>query len=554
MSEEPNETQASVRPRRRWSSVWIIPFVALALASWLVWKNYADKGPLVLVTFETADSLKAGTTEVRCRSVKVGAVESVKLAGDLGSVDIQLRINPTSEDLLHKDTRFWVVRPRVSTRNISGLGTLLSGAYIELDPGEAPEDSRSFIGLEQPPVTSSSIPGLRITLFAQKSGSLDVGSPIYFRGFEVGQVERRTFDVKNQGLKFDVFIEKEYASLVTSNTRFWNTSGIQIGGGADGFKLSTPSLLAMLAGGVSFAILDDQVSGSPATNGSAFTLFPDEESAHGASFHLDQTALLFFDQTVRGLKRGAPVEFRGIALGRVTDITFQYSVPGDPRIPVLIKLDTSSLSQDPKGELDPTTRISDAVRRGLYAKLSTGSLLTGALYVELDFATDIDPAAAPSEITFIDKHLIIPTRSSGLAQMEGKLNAILSTIEALPLNDTLTKFGTLVEESSTTIAQARSTLDEVDATLADFRQLIANDATQSIPEELNATLTELRSSIESLGPGGNVQGDLRRTLDEMRSALRSIQTLSSTIEEKPNSLFFGRKSGGDPIPKAQPAR
>lgn len=549
MTEEENidEPRAVVRHRRRWSSVWVVPAVALALAGWLVWKHYHDKGPLAYVRFSTADSIEAGKTEVRCRSVRVGLVEKIELADDLQSVVAEVRIDPDSEDLLKRDSRFWVVRPRVSASTISGLSTLITGAYIELEPGDGPAPVNHFDGLEEPPVTSANVPGLRLTLVAEDAGSLTAGSPIYYRGFEVGRVERRTLDLENRRIRFDVFIDEDYASLVREGTCFWNTSGIDVTAGADGFKLSTPSFQAMVSGGASFAVPKGGTAGPLVTDGRVFNLFPDEDTARKSIFVPDHKCLLFFDQSVRGLTTGAPVEFRGIPLGRVVEISFRHSPPGDSRVPVVIEIDSDTLGKAVENIENPQEVLAECVRRGLRATLSTGSLLTGALYIDLDFAPD----AAPAELTTFGEYEVIPTESSGFAQLQDKVNAILTKIEGLPLDETLHKFGNAADEIAITVKDVRGALDEAEAALAEARKLLSREETQNLTAELDATLKEVRSSVESLGPNGAVQGDLSRTLDELRAALRAFKTLSDSIEEKPNSLLFGRESSGNSEPKAR---
>lgn len=542
-----DEPRAVVRHRRRWSSVWVVPVIALVVACALVWKHYADKGPLAFVRFETADSIEAGKTEIRCLSVRVGVVEDIELAEDLRSVVASVRIDPHSEHLLRRDSRFWVVRPRVSTSAISGLSTLITGAYIELEPGEEPGLSNHFDGLEEPPVTSANVPGLRLTLVADDAGSLTAGSPIYYRGFGVGRVERRTLDLKSRKIRFDVFIEEDYASLVRNGTCFWNTSGIDVTAGADGFKLSTPSFQAMVTGGASFWVPKGGTGGAPAVDGAVYTLFPDQDAAEKSVFTPDHRCLVFFDQSVRGLSPGAPVEFRGIPLGRVVEISFEHSPVGDSRVPVLIEIDTETLSSAVEDIKDQGQILSESVRRGLRAKLSTGSLITGALYIDLDFV----PTASPAELTRLGDYDVIPSESSGLALLQDKVNAILAKLEALPLESTLTKFGNAADEIAITVKDVRTTLDEAEAMLAEAKKLLASENTQNLTAELDATLKQVRNSVESLGPNGAVQGDLSRTLDELRSALRSFKVLSDSIEEKPNSLLFGREGSGDPKPRAK---
>lgn len=547
MSPDTEEPRAIVRHRRRWSSVWVVPLAALAVAGWLVWKHYADRGPVAHVRFETADSIESGKTEVRLRSVRVGFVESIDLAEDLRSIVADIRMDPEYAGLLRQDSRFWVVKPRFSASSISGLSTIISGAYIELEPGESRIMAQHFDGLEEPPVTSATVPGLRLTLVAEDAGSLAVGSPIYYRGFEVGRVERRSLDIDNRSIRFEVFIEEDYASLVREGTCFWNTSGIDFAAGADGFKLSTSSLQAMLSGGAAFAVPKGGTAGEPASNGDIYKLHANESAAKDSIFNPDRRCLLFFEQSVRGLQPGAPVEFRGLPLGRVVEISFRHSPPGDSRVPVLIEIDADTLRQASDRNLDESQLLTTAVRSGLRARLSTGSLLTGALFVDFDFVTD----APPAEISYIDDIAVIPTLSSGLLQIEAKVNAILTKLEALPLDETLGKFGKAADEIAITIAEARATLAEAEGAMAGAKKLLSRDETQNLPAELDATLKQLRASVESLGPNGSVQGDLARTLDELRAALRSFKTLSDAIEDKPNSLIFGREGSGDPVPRAK---
>lgn len=548
MSDESTDTKPTIRSRRRISSVWLVPLVALGLAGWLIWKNRADLGPLATVSFETAEGISAGKTEVRCRSVKVGTVENVRLADDLGGVFVELRIAPQYDDLLRQDSRFWVVRPRVSTSAVSGLGTLITGAYIELDPADSGPPTENFSGLEEPPVTPTNVPGLRLSLVADEAGSLSVGSPIYHRGFEVGQVERATLDAAARQVRFSIFIREEYAQLVRTGTRFWNNSGIEVSAGTEGFKFRTPTVQALVTGGASFSTPPKLRSTPPAESETIFTLHPDEKAAVNSTFEPDRRLLLLFDQSVRGLKAEAPVEFRGIPLGRVVDISLELAVAGDRRIPVLIEIDSdafrraSSLGTD-EGDFD----LAAAVDAGLRARLATASLITGALYIDLD----IFPDAPPASLAQREEYAVLPTMSSGLAQLEVRVNNILAKIEKLTLEESLAAFNKAADETATTLAESRTTMEELNATLAEVRGFMADESTQEIPQSLNNTLAELQKSVESLGPGGPVQGDLRRTLDELRSALRAFESLSNTIDEEPNSLLFGRDSSGDPIPRAR---
>ncbi len=542
------------RAAQRWNIVWVIPILALLIGSWMIYRNFTSRGPIAYVRFETADGIAAGKTEVRCRSVRVGFVKDVKLSGDLKSVLANLELDPDYIDLLRQGTRFWVVRPRVSASDISGLGTLLTGAYIELDPG-APgtETTSDFMGLETPPATNRNIPGRRLILTAEEAGSLGPGSPIYYRGFEVGRIESRTLDLQGQRVTYDAFISQEYSSLVKGNTRFWNTSGINISAGSDGFKVNTPSLQAMISGGATFGVPDDVSAGDPVADGSTFTLFVSEDAAKKSTFNPHMKFLLLFDQSVRGLAKGAPVEFRGIPIGRVADISLDYlQTAEDSRIPVLVEIDPSLLRPEteekmvqPDGEF-----LRDAVQRGLRAALKTGSLLTGSLFVDIDYYKDVPPG----ELSKVRDFPSIPTVSSGFAQLETKLTAILDKIQALPIDETMKKIGSAADEAGTTAADARATLKEIQATAAAARKTLDSPEFSKLPTDLRAALAAVDKSVSSVGPNGAIQGDLLRTLDELRAALRSMKSLTNAIDEKPNSLLFGRDTSGNPIPKAPKGR
>ncbi len=539
-----------VRRAQRWNIVWVVPIIALLIGAWLLYRNFVTQGPVARVRFETADGISAGTTEVRCRSVRVGVVKDVKLAEDLKSVLVYLELDSDSEHLLRRGTRFWVVKPRLSATEFSGVGTLITGAYIELDPGPPDAERHSlFRGRETPPATNRNVPGRRLILSAEMAGSLTIGAPIYHRGFEVGRIEGRQLEADGMRVTYNAFIGEDYSSLVTENTRFWNTSGIDISAGADGFKLRTPSFQAMVSGGVSFGVTLGETPGKPAADGMTFTLYRDEDAARKSTFNPTLKFLLLFDQTVRGLADSAPVEFRGITIGRVVTISFDLAPGhGDPRVPVLIEIDPLLMraGKTPgEGEIDGEF-VRKAVASGLRAALKTGSLITGALFVDLDYYPESDPA----ELGRSGDFATIPTVSSGFAQLEAKLTAILDKLQAMPLEETMENIAAAAEEAKTTIAESRATLKEIEATAAAARRTLEDPEFRGLPADLRKSLDELQKSVASVGPDGAVQGDLLRTLDELRASLRSLKAMTTTIDEKPNSLLFGRESSGNPKPKA----
>jgi len=540
--EQPIASTPELRTAQRWNVIWVVPILALLIGGWMLYRNVSSKGPEVRIRFETAEGIFAGKTELRCRSVSVGTVSRVELAEDLQSVFVYCTLDSAYSDLLRKGTRFWVVRPRVSTADISGLGTLLTGVYIEMEPGTGPTGPTNWKGRETPPATNRSVPGLRLTLVSDEAGSLSVGSPLYYRGFAVGRVESRKLDIDMRRIVYEAFIQEKYRTLVRENTKFWNTSGVDISAGVDGFKVRTPSFQAMVSGGVSFSLQEGLEPGAQAQDGTTFELHDDIDDAESSTFEPTLRILLLFNQSVRGLAKSAPVEYRGIEIGRVTNISFDYAPERDnQKIPVLVEVDPSLLRAlgTVSTQEDDVLMLGNAVKNGLRATLKTGSLLTGALFVDFDYY----PAEKPADLSYKGDFPVVPTLSSGFAQFEVKIASILDKIEALPINET-------VSEITATVAEARDAIEEIEKLAAAAKVTLEDDDFRQLPADLRRTLGELEKSLASVGPDGNVQGDLLRTLDELRGAIRSIEAMSDTIKEKPNSLLFGKEDSGNPKPKA----
>jgi paraquat-inducible protein B len=521
----------------------------MIIGGWMLYRSISSKGPEIRIRFDTAEGIQAGKTELRCRSVNVGKVTRVELAEDLSSVLVYCTMDAGNEKLLRKGSRFWVVRPRVSAADISGLGTLLTGVYVELEPGAGELGPRKWKGRETPPPTNRSVPGLRLTLVSEDSASLSIGSPVYYRGYEVGRVESRELDADGRRIIYEVFIREQYQGLVRENTKFWNTSGIDIAAGVDGFKIRTPSFQSMVSGGVSFAVQEGVDPESLAKDGTIFDLHKDENSAASSTFEPTMQLLLLFDQSVRGLSKSAPVEYRGIEIGRVRNISFDYVADREnQKVPVLVEVDPRILR--PNGAVTPTEEeiplLGDAIKKGLRATLKTGSLLTGALYVDFDYYPD----EFPEELGYKGDYPVVPTLQSGFAQLEVKLAAILDKIEKLPIEEAMANISKAAGEAATTAEDARAVLTQIKEAAAAAKVTLENPDFKGLPADLRKTLAEFEKSIASVGPDGNIQGDLLRTLDELRSAIRSMESMTDTIQEKPNSLLFGKEDSGNPRPKA----
>lgn len=547
--EEPIVATPQLRAAQRWNVVWVVPILALLIGGSMLYRNISSKGPEVRIRFETAEGVFAGTTELRCRSVSIGKVSRVELAEDLQSVFVYCTLDSSYADLLRKGSRFWVVRPRVSAADISGLGTLLTGVYIEMEPGVGPKGPTQWKGRETPPSTNRSVPGLRLKLISDEAGSLIVGSPLYYRGLEVGRVENRKLDMEMSRIIYDVFVPEKYRTLVRDNTKFWNTSGIDISAGVDGFKVRTPSLQAMVSGGVSFAIQDGIKAGEQAKDGTTFELHKDIDDASSSTFNPTLGVLLLFDQSVRGLTKSAPVEYRGIEIGRVKNISLNYALESqNQRVPVLVEVDPKLLRAI--GRLttpeDDILMLGNAVKDGLRATLKIGSLLTGAMFVDFDYY----PNEKAADLAYEGDFPVVPTLSSGFAQLEVKLTSILDKIDALPLDEAVTEITSAAKETAITVADAREALKQIEGVSAAAKVIMEDENFQNLSTDLRRTLSEFEKSLTSVGPDGNLQGDFLRTLDELRGAIRSFKAMSDAIKEKPNSLLFGKEDSGNPKPKS----
>ncbi|HET8700747.1 MAG TPA: MlaD family protein, partial [Nitrococcus sp.] len=315
-----NAHRAIRRRQSRISTIWIVPAVAVLIGAWMLYHGFISRGPLITLEIKNAEGIEAGKTPIKTRNVEVGHVEAVRLSEDFSHAIIEARLRAGAERMLNSATQFWVVKPRIGREGISGLNTVLSGAYIQLLPGRAGTPQRDFQVLDQPPVAPPDAKGLRLKLISGLSNALSTGDPITYEGLTVGRVEATRFDPKAREVTHQVFIQSPYNSLVTSNTRFWKASGVNIDVNSGGLKVDFESLESMLGGGITFGVPQDLPPGHAVTSGTVFKLYPDKASAREGSFDRFIEYVLLVKDTVRGLNPGAPVEYRGIRIGTVVSV------------------------------------------------------------------------------------------------------------------------------------------------------------------------------------------------------------------------------------------
>lgn len=535
-----SDLQPDVSTGKRFNVIWIVPLVAMVIGLYMVIHTKMTEGPTITVSFKSAEGLEAGKTRLRYRSVDIGQVQEVSLAEDMKTVDVTIELDREAAPLLREDTRFWVVRARVGAGSISGLGTLLSGAYIHLDPGaEGREGVRDYVGLESPPLTPAEAPGLRLVLHSEDARSINAGDAILYNGYKVGRIEKVTLDSEKKVVRYDAFVDAPYDDLVNTNSRFWNVSGISVDASAGGIRVSTGSLDTILLGGVAFGNLPGQPPGEKAASGAEYKLNSSYHDLQDDPFNYGVYFIAKFKQSLRGLVPGAPVEYRGIQFGQVKrilikELVAERSASRGDAIPVLLYLEPGRLGAPDDSETNEYLKqsMSRNITQGLRASLETGNLITGSLYVNLDYYPDEEPVPAET----YDGYTVIPSIPTGFGRLEHKLSALLDKIDSLPLEDT--------------VAGANTVLADLSATLESLNTLLDQDATQGLTAELSATLAGLRETLAGLSPDSPGGQALNNSLYQLNKTLQNLEKLTRTLSEKPNSLVFPADTPADPIPEA----
>lgn len=541
---EKNSGEAKVQKVKNWSPVWIFPIVTALIGAWILFYHYSHQGPEVTLITTNAEGIIGGKTTIKSRSVDVGVVESTTLTDDLTHVEIKARLNTGMEKLLQGDSVFWVVKPQVGREGISGLGTLLSGAYIELQPGKKGTQPERYNLLDSPPLAPPDAKGIRVILDSNKAGQLSAGDPVLFRGYRVGSVETSSFDTQKRTITYQLFINAPNDRLVTSNVRFWKDSGIAVDLTSAGMRVEMGSLSTLFGGGVSFDVPEGTDIGEPVAEKTAFSLYDDQRSIMESLYtrHIDY--LMFFKDSIRGLQPGAPVEFRGIRLGTVSKVPFftaemRQKLNDDYRIPILIRIEPERLISQFGGDPDVDAHLTELMKRGLRAALKTGNILTGALYVDLDF---YPKAPAVNDMPEFGGYRIIPTMSGGLAQIQQRLMDTLDKINNLPLNP-------MIEQATNTLVESQQTMRRLQTTLDNLNKLTASQSMQQLPADMQTTLRELNRSMQGFQPGSAAYNKMVADMQRLDQVLRELQPVLKTLNDKSNALVFEAKGKDDPQPK-----
>ncbi len=556
--------EAKIQTKRSFSIIWIVPIIALLIGGGLIFKAQSSKGPIITITFKNADGLTAGKTKVKYKDVEVGQVTDISFIEDLSGIVVTIEMQKNTKEFLTDDTRFWVVRARVGAGEVSGLGTLFSGAYIGIDPQPGGKKQRDFKGLETPPVLTKGLPGGHYTLKSKTLSSLDLGSPVYYRGIKVGKVVAHHFDQPSEEVLIEVFIHAPFHQKVFQNTRFWSASGIDLTMDASGIKVETESLVSIMTGGLAFDLREDELPEEIAKSGRVFELYADSESRKEDTYVIKNYYLMYFDQSVRGLSPGASVEVMGVMIGEVVETALEYDETSQKfRIPVLVAIEPERLQvlKSKEGHIlkdeilkdevqnrnavESLAWIKELIAHGLRAQLKTGNLLTGQLYIDLDYYSD----APAVKITMEGDYPVFPTIPAPLKQIGQRVDNILKKIEALPLDEMGQNINSILQKiDSIPIAEIgqdmKVAIEALTQTLDELKTLSGNINQETMPK-VNELLGNLESAVDginsTLGPDSALNYNARAMTGELSLMIRSMRSLLEYLERDPQALIFGKE-------------
>jgi paraquat-inducible protein B len=532
--------------RKGFSMVWLLPVVALLVGGWLIYKTYSEKGPEIVISFKTAEGIEEGKTQVKLKDVKVGQVETVTFSKDLSEVLVTVSMVKGARPYLTDKTRFWVVRPRIGAGEVSGLGTLVSGAYIAIDPDSTGKKQDRFTGLETPPVITGDRKGTSYRLKAASVGSLSVGSPIYFRQIAVGEVTEYRLSEDHEYVQLGIFIESPHDQFVRDGTRFWNASGLDVSLNSEGVTLEMESIVSLVSGGIAFETPSEQATAPRAETGHVFSLFANHAKSLEQPITETTTFALRFSGTVRGLEVGAPVEFRGIRIGTVKAIELGPGPAGKGSLIPIVLIDfepqrmqaystlkgsasAATSREEEKIISDPIARARRQVEQfGLRARLQTGNLVTGKLFVDMDFYPDAPPAVVANNLGYPE----IPTLPSSLQGLLDGVQQILDKLEKADLQKTLANLNQLMVSTTNLMAVLEKDTprltDEMHATLVDTRNML---------KQAEVTLNTVNNASS---PRGEIGNQLQDVLKEVAAAARSVRVMAEYLERHPDAMLRGK--------------
>ena len=517
--------------------VWFLPIVALLVSAWLIYKSASEKGSVISIDFPTAEGLEVDKTKIRYLDVDVGKVTAISINDDLKTIRVTAQMSSAADKYLKEGTHFWVVKPQVGLSGISGLNTLLSGSYIELQPGTG-NPRFNFTGLTSPPVLKSQTEGKQYILETGNLGSIKPGTPVNFHGITVGEVLSQKLADAADAIQLTVFINSPYDQFVRKNTRFWIDSGLDLSAGADGFKVRTGPLISLLSGGIAFRMSAKDTIVDIKPENSVFQLYDSYDESNQITYTNTLKYVMHFNGSVRGLTEGAPVQLRGIPIGRVTDISLELDKKtAEIRVPVIVELEPDRIeSINSDNKVSDEEVMEQLIKKGLRAQLQMGSLVTGQLLIDLDFHPE---SKGLINLSHHGNYVEFPTTASSIEEFTHSAQIIMDKLAKLPLDK-------MTDEINHTLATLQETSKTASTllTTTNGTMITAGNALSSVKDTLdsaNGTLQSAQQVLHNLEPGSTGYYEFHKLLQELTKTAGSMKQLADYLEQHPESLIRGKK-------------
>lgn len=544
------------------SYIWLVPLIALVIALGIAWQAISSRGPLIEVRFQSAEGVRAEATELRFRDVRVGVVERIRFATDMAQVIVSIRVDKELGPFLDENAEFWIVKPQITARGVSGLQTVLSGSYIEGswdDQRGTPQ--RQFEGLARPPLYLAGEEGLEIVLRAPQGGQLASGAPVFFRGVRVGHISEPGLTASGDAVEAQAFIMAPHDRLITTGTRFWDVSGFSVGLGAGGVSLDVESIATLIEGGVSFSTVSSNAE--PVAQGAVFSVYESEDLARESVFAEvepdDLELTLYFEGSIGGLEVGAPVELEGLRVGSVLNFgAFIDEVDGEPevRLQVDISVQPRRLELESQASREDALEfLASAVQGGLRARLANQGIFSPALKIELVEIEDAAPAVLDQG------HLpfpVLPTVPGELSDMNATAEGLVERVQNLPLDEVMNTAISVMRgiEDFVNSQALRQAPDAFLGLVNDTREVIQSEALQTLAEDLGTAAEEvetlvaelnqeeaINSLLAALARAEGVMASIQNTVDGLPAIVEALVNLTNKANDLPLEEFVLQASG-----------
>ncbi len=544
-NEETTE-QATVAPMKKVSTIWLIPIIAVLMGLWMIYYELSTQGTLISIKFSNAEGMQIGKTKLKARNVNIGEVKSIKLNDDSEGVTITARVSKSAEYLLREDTEFWLVSPKISHAGISGLDTLISGVYIEMQPGISDNNISEFTALPEAPLTPPGTLGIHITLQSSDYFSYSKGDPIIYKGLTVGKFETIEFDFKKRTVYYNIFIKAPYHELVTSNTLFWDVSGLRMDLSADGISMQTGNIETILTNGVTFDVPQGMPFGERAEDYDFFDVYIDYDDAVDKRYSFSHQSVVLVSDTIRGLNVGAPVEYRGVQVGKVLNINLLANksqgkiFQSDFEVPILIGIQPGRIGLPDNEEgiklMEEQNKL--WIKGGLKATLKTGNLLTGSLFVELQHY-DEQPV---TEIETYEGYPVIPVQGNEFTQLTAKAENFMNTLNSLPLNN-------MADNGNTLLLELGSSVKDLQHVIQSLSGILDSVEEDELSAQLANTLNNISTLSKDYSSGSKSNKELNEALSSLTTVMYELKPLLNELNKKPNSFIFNSGQSAEIEPK-----